>query len=76
MKQVFASAFQDEALVVKSLLDSAGLESALMTEGILDAAPLFGTGVKGVRVMVRDEDEADAAAVVADYRARPREEER
>ena len=69
MAIVFASAVQDEALVVKSLLESAGIAAEVLAEGMLDATPLFTTAKTGARVAVPDEDEADAAALVADYRA-------
>lgn len=69
MAIVFASTFQDEALVVKSLLESAGIGAELLAEGMLDVNPLFTTAISGARVVVPDEEEADAAAIVADYRA-------
>jgi len=68
--QVFASVRRDEAIVVKSLLESAGIAAELLEEGMLDARPFFAAEIKGARVLVRDEDEEDAKAVVADFTAR------
>ena len=67
MKEVFATMFQDEALVVKSLLDSAGIESRISGEHILDIYPIFFPQQGGIKIVAQDEDEADALAVVADY---------
>lgn len=75
MTIVFTSVFQEEALVVKSLLESAGIEAALFTEGMLDITPLFGPDIKGVRIGVPDAAAEDARAIVADYREKTREPE-
>ncbi len=69
MVQVFASVFQDEALVVKSLLESAGLAPQILVDGMLDVNPLFNVAIKGVRVCVADSEEEDARAIVADFTA-------
>ena len=70
MVQVFASVFQDEAIVVKSLLESAGLAPEMLVDGMFDINPLFSVDIKGVRVCVSDGEAEDAAAIVADYTAR------
>ncbi len=70
MKTVFTSTFQDEAMVVLSLLKSAGLEGTLMSNSMLNMNPLFVMDIRGVSVVVADEDEADALALVEDYKAR------
>jgi len=67
VKEIFATMFQDEALVVKSLLDSAGIESRICGEHILDIYPIFFPQQGGIKIVAADEDEADALAVVADY---------
>jgi hypothetical protein len=69
MVQVFASVFQNEALVVKSLLESAGLSPQMLVDGMLDVNPLFNVDIKGVRVCVPDDEGADAMAIVADFSA-------
>ncbi len=70
MKTVFTSTFQDEAMVVQSLLKSAGLEGTLMSNSMLNMNPMFVMDIRGVSVVVADEDEADALALVEDYKAR------
>jgi hypothetical protein len=70
MVEVFTAVFQDEALVVKSLLESAGLSPEMLADGMLDVNPLFTVDIKGLRVCVPDGEAEDAAAIVADYRAR------
>ncbi len=69
MKEVFATMFQDEALVVKSLLDSAGIEARISGEHILDIYPIFFPQQGGIKIVAADEDAEDALAVVADYEA-------
>lgn len=70
MKTVFTSTFQDEAMVVQSLLKSAGLEGTLMSNSMLNMNPMFVMDIRGVSVVVADEDEADALALVEDYKVR------
>ena len=69
MAEAFATVFQDEALVVKSLLESAGIAAEIAGEHILDVYPIFFPEQRGIRVVVPDEEAEDAAAVVAEYRA-------
>ena len=70
MVEVFVSVFQDEAIVVKSLLQSAGLDPEMIVDGMLDINPLFSVDIKGVRVCVTEEEAEDALAIVADYESR------
>lgn len=70
MTEVFASVFQDDAVVVKSLLESAGLSPELIVDGMSDANPLFSMDIKGARICVSDEEAEDAKAIVADYQSR------
>jgi hypothetical protein len=51
-----------EAEVKRATLDAAGIEAVLFDAGI---ASLIGSGLSGVRLMVLDEDEAAARAVLA-----------
>jgi len=69
MAEVFATVFQDEALVVKSLLESAGIAAEISGEHILDIYPIFFPERGGIHVVVPDEDAEDARAIVAEYRA-------
>ena len=70
MKTVFTSTFQDEAMVVLSILRSGGIEGELMANSMLNVNPLFVTDIRGVSVVVSDDQEADALALVEDYRSR------
>jgi hypothetical protein len=69
MAEVFATMFQDEALVVKSLIESTGIEAVISSEHILDVYPIFFPQEGGIKILVSDEDEEDARAVVAQFRA-------
>jgi hypothetical protein len=69
MADAFSTMFQDEALVVKSLLESAGISAEISGAHILDVYPIFFPEQGGIRVIVPDEEAEDAAAVVAAYRA-------
>jgi hypothetical protein len=60
--------FQDEALVVKSLLESAGIEAMISSEHFIDVYPVFFPQEGGIKIVVSDEDAEDARAVVAQYR--------
>jgi len=50
-----------EAELVRGLLEAGGVDSVLFDDGI---ASLIGGGVSGVRLMVLDEDEAMARALL------------
>ena len=62
--KVFATEQEPEALVVKGLLDSAGIESDLRVSGAgaSDAFP----GLGGMILLVREEDEEEAQRVIAE----------
>ena len=69
MAEVFATMFQDEALVVKSLIESTGIAAEIASEHILEVYPIFFPQQGGIKILVPDEDEEDARAVVAQYQA-------
>jgi hypothetical protein len=69
MKEVFATMFQDEALVVKSLLESAGIEAQIAGEHFIDVYPIFFPQEGGIKILASDEDAEDALAVVGQYAA-------
>lgn len=63
--KVFDSEDESEALVVKGLLDSAGIDNDLMSSSLLqDAFP----GLGGMIILVREEDAAEARRVIAENR--------
>jgi len=63
--KVFDSEQESEALVVKGLLDSAGIDSDLTAGALVqDAFP----GLGGVLIRVREEDAKAARQLIADYR--------
>jgi len=61
--KVFDSEQESEALVVKGLLDSAGIENDLKSGSFLqDAFP----GLGGMIILVREEDEEKARSLIAE----------
>jgi hypothetical protein len=63
--KVFGSEQESEALVVKGLLDSAGIDSDLTSASLVqDAFP----GLGGVILRVREEDAEAASALIAEQR--------
>lgn len=68
MAEVFATIFQDEALVVKSLIESTGISAEISSEHFIDVYPVFFPQEGGIKIMVAEEDVEDALAVVAQYR--------
>lgn len=70
MKTVYTATFQDDAIVILSLLKSGGIEGVMMADNMLEVNPLFQTDVRGISIVVPDEQEEDALALVADYRQR------
>jgi len=63
--KVFDSEQESEALVVKGLLDSAGIENDLKSGSFLqDAFP----GLGGMIILVREEDEEKALSLIAESR--------
>ena len=67
MKTVFTSTFQDDAIVVLSILKSGGIECEMLADGMLDINPLFSTDIRGVSIVVPDDQEEDALSLVEDY---------
>lgn len=66
--KVFDSEQGSEALVVKGLLDSAGIDSDLTSvDAIQDMFP----GVGGTVILVREEDADEARRVINEYRSSP-----
>jgi hypothetical protein len=63
--KVFDSEEESEALVVKGLLDSAGIENDLTSSSFLqDAFP----GLGGMIILAREEDAEKARNLIAEYR--------
>ena len=73
MKEAYRCVYLEDAVVVKSLLDSAGIPSQLLNGDMLDVNPFFSASVQGAKILVADEDWEDARAVVADFEARQEE---
>ncbi|MGO8695458.1 MAG: putative signal transducing protein [Rectinemataceae bacterium] len=69
MADIFRTMHQDEALVVKSILESAGLHAEIVGEHILDVYPIFFPEAGGIRISVPDEEAEDALDIIEDYRA-------
>jgi Putative prokaryotic signal transducing protein len=66
--KIFDTEQETEAIVVKGLLDSAGIESDLKSlDAVKDAFP----GVGGMIILVREEDAAEAGKVIEAYRDLP-----
>jgi hypothetical protein len=70
MAVAYRCVFQDDALVVRSLLDSAGIGSELLRDSPFDVNPMFDSSVAGFRLEVAEDDLEDALALVEDYKAR------
>jgi len=63
--KVFESEQEPEALVVKGLLDSEGIDSDLTSASLVqDAFP----GLGGMLILVREEDAEAARQLIAEYR--------
>jgi hypothetical protein len=68
LTKVFDSEDESEALVVKGLLDSAGIESDLTAASMIqDMFP----GLGGMIILVRQEDAKAARQVIDDYKRTP-----
>jgi len=66
--KVFDSEQEPEALVVKGLLDSEGIDSDLTSASLVqDAFP----GLGGTLILVREEDAEAARQLIAEYRQSP-----
>jgi hypothetical protein len=66
--KIFDTEQETEAIVVKGLLDSAGIESDLKS---IDATQDTFPGVGGMILLVREEDEAEAIKIIDTYRQLP-----
>ena len=66
--KIFDTEQETEAIVVKGLLDSAGIESDLKSiDAVQDAFP----GVGGSVILVREEDAGEAGKIIEEYRKLP-----
>lgn len=66
--KVFDTDVESEAMVVRGLLDSAGIEAVMSNrEAPQDILP----GVGGVIILVREEQAAEAEAMIEEFRAHP-----
>ncbi len=66
--KVFDTEQETEAMVVKGLLESAGIESDLKSlDAVQDAFP----GVGGTIILVGEEDAAEATKIIEEYRTSP-----
>ena len=68
--RVFDTEQESEAMVVRGLLESAGIDSDLTS---LDAQQDILPGVGGTVILVREEDAATARRVIEEYRQTPDE---
>ena len=68
--RVFDTEQESEAMVVRGLLDSAGIESDLTS---LDAQQDILPGVGGTVILVREEDAPEARRLIEEYRQTPDE---
>lgn len=66
--KIFDTEQETEAIVVKGLLDSAGIESDLKS---IDAVQETFPGVGGSIILVREEDAPEAAKIIEAYRKSP-----
>jgi hypothetical protein len=73
LKEVFSAVYQDEALVVKSLLESAGLSPEIFADSLPVTVAFFSRKMSSIRICVSDEEAEDAEAIVADYRAQKKQ---
>jgi len=64
--KVFDSEQESEALIVKGLLDSAGIDSDLTSTSLSMVQDTF-PGLGGVVILVREEDAAQARQLIEDY---------
>lgn len=66
--KVFDTEQETEAMVVRGLLQSAGIDAYIQS---LDATQNIYPGVGGVTVMVREEEAENATAMIQGFRASP-----
>ncbi|MGE0268629.1 MAG: DUF2007 domain-containing protein [Candidatus Omnitrophota bacterium] len=65
--KVYSSISLNEVYFVKSILESCEIESVVFDESLAAFAPHYLFHQGGARLMVREEDVQEAAAVVRDY---------
>ena len=66
--KIFDAEQENEALVVRGLLESAGIDSDLKSiDAVQDAFP----GVGGTVILVREEDAPEAGKIIEEYRHLP-----
>ena len=70
--RVFDTEQESEALVVRGLLESAGIDSDLTS---LNAQQDILPGVGGTIILVREEDAAEARRLIEEYRRAPGDDE-
>ncbi len=70
--RIFDTEQESEAMVVRGLLESAGIESDMTS---LDAQQDILPGVGGTIILVREEDAAEARRVIEEYRRAPGDDE-
>ncbi len=70
MKEAYRCVYLEDAVVLKSLLDSAGIQSQVLSGNKLDVNPYFSVSVEGIQIVVSDEDYEDARAIVEDFKSR------
>ena len=70
--RVFDTEQESEALVVRGLLESAGVEADMTS---LDAQQDILPGVGGTVILVREEDAEEARRVIEEYRRAPGDDE-
>jgi len=68
--RVFDTEQETEAMVVRGLLDSAGIEADITS---LDAPQDILPGVGGTIILVREEDATEARRLIEEYRQAPEE---
>jgi len=66
--KVFDSEEESEAMVVKGLLDCAGIENDLTSASLVQE--MF-PGLGGMIILVREEDAEKARSLIAEYRRQP-----
>jgi hypothetical protein len=66
--KIFDTEQETEAIVVKGLLESAGIESDLKS---IDAVQETFPGVGGTLLLVREEDAPEAEKIIDEYRKMP-----
>ena len=75
---VMVGSFRDvpEAFLAKGTLDSAGIESFLVDQNIVQMDWLYSNAVGGVKLLVHEEDASEAAAILDDPIPDPEVEDR